>query len=375
MAQKRMISSLIWEDENFGKLSFQARLLFLGLITNADDDGYIRANDSYLRSTVFIYDDIELETIKNCLQEIIKNLSSVHVYEFAGNRYLHFVKWTTFQTLRSDRKKDTMMPICPQCERPLSTNCQPIDNQLSAEDKLSKYNLSETNGREEKESEKEKGNISPTSSGRVANALEEKFALVRSHSSNATKLIIVSLFLVGFVSFPVLHKPVYAQSTNVTRMLEDARFVQVQREHAEKIRIHQETVKRVAKLLKNNNSPLTDSAESFVNASEQYGVSYKLLLAIAWKESSFGKHTPKYPAFDKQGKQIGTYESNNAFGWGIHQSIAFNSWNDGIFTVAKGLAQNYDHTDIRRTIMKYAPPSENNTELYIDQVKYFVSKI
>lgn len=147
MAQKRMISSAIWEDENFGKLSVQARLLFIGLITNADDDGFLRANCPYLRSSVFIYDDISLPDMQKYLDEIIANCPSVHLYKASGNAYLHFVKWTTYQTLRADRKKDTMMPPCPTC------GCQ-TDNQMTAEYKVTKDKLNEINGREVKKGNK-----------------------------------------------------------------------------------------------------------------------------------------------------------------------------------------------------------------------------
>lgn len=76
------------------------------------------------------------------------------------------------------------------------------------------------------------------------------------------------------------------------------------------------------------NSPLQYHAQDFVDAANQYNLDWKLVAAIAGVESTFGKHIP------------GGY---NGWGWGVYgtQAIYFNSWRDGIFTVSKGLRENY----------------------------------
>src|SRR3990170_287093 len=76
------------------------------------------------------------------------------------------------------------------------------------------------------------------------------------------------------------------------------------------------------------NSPLQYHAQDFIDASEDFGLDWKMLPAIAGVESTFGKQIP------------GGF---NAWGWGVYgsQAIYFQSWRDGIFTVAKGLRENY----------------------------------
>lgn len=76
------------------------------------------------------------------------------------------------------------------------------------------------------------------------------------------------------------------------------------------------------------NSPMKDQAQNFVDAAKTYNVDWKLVPAIAGVESTFGKFIP------------GGY---NAWGWGVYgtQAIYFTSWRDGIFTVTKGLKENY----------------------------------
>lgn len=76
------------------------------------------------------------------------------------------------------------------------------------------------------------------------------------------------------------------------------------------------------------NSPLQYHAQDFIDASNTYSLDWKMLPAIAGVESTFGKFIP------------GGF---NGWGWGVYgtQAIYFNSWNEAIFTIAKGLRENY----------------------------------
>lgn len=76
------------------------------------------------------------------------------------------------------------------------------------------------------------------------------------------------------------------------------------------------------------NSPLQYHAQDFIEAADTYKLDWRLIPAIAGVESTFGKHIP------------GGF---NAWGWGVYgnQAIYFNSWRDGIFTIAKGLREGY----------------------------------
>lgn len=88
-----------------------------------------------------------------------------------------------------------------------------------------------------------------------------------------------------------------------------------------------------AKVLKNflklYNSPLSSSSEAFVKAADTYELDWKLLVAISGVESTFGQ-------------QI-LYGSYNAWGWGIYgnNAIYFESWNQAIETISKGLRVDY----------------------------------
>lgn len=75
-------------------------------------------------------------------------------------------------------------------------------------------------------------------------------------------------------------------------------------------------------------SPLKYHAQDFVDAAREYNLDWKMLPAIAGVESTFGKFIP------------GGY---NAWGWGVYgtNAIYFKSWREAIFTISKGLRENY----------------------------------
>lgn len=84
----------------------------------------------------------------------------------------------------------------------------------------------------------------------------------------------------------------------------------------------------LAEYLASYNSPLQYHAQDFIDAAGVYNLDWKLVASIAGVESTFGKFIP------------GGY---NGWGWGVYgtQAIYFNSWREGIFTVSKGLRENY----------------------------------
>ena len=79
------------------------------------------------------------------------------------------------------------------------------------------------------------------------------------------------------------------------------------------------------------NSPMTNSAEHFINEADRLNLDWKLVAAISGVESYFGRHIPK--------------NSYNAWGWAIFTGRSdghhFDGWNDGITQVSEGLKNNY----------------------------------
>lgn len=108
MARKRMVDPNIWQSEDFSKLSTLAKLVFIGLFSLADDEGRGRANPTYLKSSLFPYnEDMRSADIEKTLSEISSNMSVVF-YECNGSSYYSLLSWNLFQ--RIDKPTNSQLP-------------------------------------------------------------------------------------------------------------------------------------------------------------------------------------------------------------------------------------------------------------------------
>lgn len=88
-------------------------------------------------------------------------------------------------------------------------------------------------------------------------------------------------------------------------------------------------VKILTQYLTKHDSPLVDSAHTFVEAADKYNLDWKLVASISGLESSFGIHIP--------------YNSYNGWGWGVYGDnvIRFKSWDEAIWTISQALREKY----------------------------------
>lgn len=128
MVQRRMLYANLWQNEDFAKLSDKGKLLYIGLLTLADDYGRLKNNPSVLRSQIFLYDD----DLKNSeVAELVKKIADVGLIElYQNDEYLYHPNWFKFQILRKDRLGRS---LCPSPDNQMSTKWQPVDSQLDAE--------------------------------------------------------------------------------------------------------------------------------------------------------------------------------------------------------------------------------------------------
>ncbi len=100
-----------------------------------------------------------------------------------------------------------------------------------------------------------------------------------------------------------------------------------------------------------HNSPLYDKAEYIVSTSDKYSLDYRLLPAIAMQESNLCRVIPD--------------NSYNCWGWGIYGTTVtrFESYEEAIDTVAKGLKKNYIDKGLvtASAIMQKYTPSSNGS--------------
>lgn len=115
-----------------------------------------------------------------------------------------------------------------------------------------------------------------------------------------------------------------------------------------KIKIVIETV------LKRYGSPLSEEGESFVKACIKYQINCYLLPSIAGLESTFGKFI--WP------------NSHNPFGW-ARGFMMFESWAQGIETVAEGLSRGYLKKGAKTT--EEIGPIYSESPTWAERINYF----
>lgn len=113
------------------------------------------------------------------------------------------------------------------------------------------------------------------------------------------------------------------------------------------------------------NSALEPHAEFIVKTADKYGLDYRLITAIAMKESGLCNVIPE--------------DSHNCWGWGIHSqgTLKFDSYEEGIETVSKGLKENYVDiglVSVEEIMSKYIPHSPGGAwaegvSFYMQQMK------
>lgn len=110
MARIRSIKPEFWESESVGRLSRDARLLFIGLWSSADDHGRFRAHPRLLASGLFPYDDDAKASVPTWLGELQRE-GCVELYQAGEDRFGHIPKWETHQKI--DRPSPSRFPEPP----------------------------------------------------------------------------------------------------------------------------------------------------------------------------------------------------------------------------------------------------------------------
>lgn len=107
----------------------------------------------------------------------------------------------------------------------------------------------------------------------------------------------------------------------------------------------------VRQYLKSYDSPLSPFADFIVATADKYSLDYRLITAIAQQESNLCKIIP-----------AGSY---NCWGWGITNvgTLGFNSYQQGIEEVSKGLREDYlnkGYVTVSDIMSKYTPQSNGS---------------
>jgi hypothetical protein len=103
-----MIDPGIWRSEQVNNLSRDARLLFIGIFSNADDEGRLHGSARFLKANIFPYDeDVTAAVVQTWRGEVIQ-AGLCALYWNDGREYLHLPTWSRHQ--RIDRPSKSTLP-------------------------------------------------------------------------------------------------------------------------------------------------------------------------------------------------------------------------------------------------------------------------
>ena len=124
MARIRSIKPEFPQSETIGRLSRDARLLFIQLWTFVDDSGRARAASRALASLLYPYDDDVPSLIEGWLAELEEN-DCIRRYEADGKQYLDIPNWLKHQKI--DRPSRSRFPEFVEPSRALDESSRGLD--------------------------------------------------------------------------------------------------------------------------------------------------------------------------------------------------------------------------------------------------------
>ena len=128
MPRRRMIDPDFWNDSRVKRLSPTERLLFIGMVSQADDEGRLLADPAFLRSKIFPYDDFTLEDITSMRDRIVETNPNVHLYQNSGEDYLCFRKWPRYQ--KPSHPQPSKLPKPPELQEAIPEPKQELGQEL-----------------------------------------------------------------------------------------------------------------------------------------------------------------------------------------------------------------------------------------------------
>ena len=128
MARKRMIDPDSWTDEKVAELDLGPHLLWLGLISLADDEGRLEWSSRQLRIRLFpVKKGVTLAHIQAWMKEIV-GVGLVSTYTVSGTEYAHHPSWKRHQYV--NRATPSRIPNPPE-PKPKTTHSRNTANAVS----------------------------------------------------------------------------------------------------------------------------------------------------------------------------------------------------------------------------------------------------
>lgn len=109
MARIRTIKPKFWDDSKIGKLTRDARLLYIGLWTFSDDIGVVIGDAIWLKSKIFPYDQIQIQQFEKWITELVTN-GFICLLSYKGERFIYLPNFTRHQVINRPNIDDLNIP-------------------------------------------------------------------------------------------------------------------------------------------------------------------------------------------------------------------------------------------------------------------------
>ncbi len=106
MSKRRMIHEQFFQSEGVAHWTMRQRLLVIGMIALADDQGRLKANPFWLKARVFPYDMIAPDDIAGDLAAIAAANDTIRLYQVDGRAYIQLTHWWEYQNLQWAKPSD-----------------------------------------------------------------------------------------------------------------------------------------------------------------------------------------------------------------------------------------------------------------------------
>lgn len=127
MPRIRSLKPELWQDEAVGALSKEARLLFIGLITQADDDGRLVGAPRLLWSQIYPWDNFDPNLLEAWMGELTEG-ELVQAYLADGRDYLALAGWKSHQKISHPTPSKLPKPPKVRRKAPVSLVKSPEDS-------------------------------------------------------------------------------------------------------------------------------------------------------------------------------------------------------------------------------------------------------
>ena len=124
---RRMITGDICRNEKVASLPDAGRFLFIGIFSNADDDGRLKASPRFLKALIFPYDEDKTSEQVKQWRDQCATLRLIRLYNKNGTDYLDLPGWRKHQLIRKDRYNPSQLPSYDEAD----SVWQPDGNQLA----------------------------------------------------------------------------------------------------------------------------------------------------------------------------------------------------------------------------------------------------